>query len=97
MKLTKVQSMFFSIDHGLTGLSIILTVYAGSVGVIEGTLTFGKIAEFIIYVNMLTWPVAVFGLDNKFGSTRRSVTETVSTNSSTRNEHRLRTKPGSTD
>jgi ATP-binding cassette subfamily B multidrug efflux pump len=46
---------------GLIGLSTILTVYAGSLGVINGTLTFGKIAEFIIYVNMLTWPVASLG------------------------------------
>jgi ATP-binding cassette subfamily B protein len=61
MKLTKVQSMFFPLITGLIGLSTILTVYAGSVGVINGTLTFGKIAEFIIYVNMLTWPVASLG------------------------------------
>jgi len=61
MKLTKVQSMFFPLITGLIGMSTILTVYAGSVGVIDGTLTFGKIAEFIIYVNMLTWPVASLG------------------------------------
>ncbi|MEI9919113.1 MAG: ABC transporter ATP-binding protein [Bacteroidota bacterium] len=61
MKLTKVQSMFFPLITGLIGLSTILTIYAGSVGVIDGTLTFGKIAEFIIYVNMLTWPVASLG------------------------------------
>lgn len=61
MKLTKVQSMFFPLITGLIGLSTILTVYAGSLGVINGTLTFGKIAEFIIYVNMLTWPVASLG------------------------------------
>jgi len=61
MKLTKVQSAFFPLITGLIGISTILTVYAGSVGVINGTLTFGKIAEFIIYVNMLTWPVASLG------------------------------------
>lgn len=61
MKLTKVQSMFFPLITGLIGLSTILTVYAGSLGVINGTLTFGKIAEFILYVNMLTWPVASLG------------------------------------
>jgi ATP-binding cassette, subfamily B, multidrug efflux pump len=46
---------------GLIGLSTILTVYAGSVEVINGSLTFGNIAEFIIYVNLLTWPVASLG------------------------------------
>jgi ATP-binding cassette subfamily B multidrug efflux pump len=61
MQLTKVQSAFFPLITGLIGISTILTVYAGSVGVIDGTLTFGKIAEFIIYVNMLTWPVASLG------------------------------------
>jgi ATP-binding cassette subfamily B protein len=61
LKLTKVQSLFFPLIMGLIGLSTILTVYAGSAQVIRGTLTFGNIAEFIIYVNMLTWPVTSLG------------------------------------
>jgi ATP-binding cassette subfamily B multidrug efflux pump len=61
MKLTLVQSLFFPVIGALIGLSTILTVYAGSVEVMNGTLTFGNIAEFIIYVNMLTWPVASLG------------------------------------
>lgn len=61
LKLTKVQSFFFPLMLGLIGLSIILTVYAGSAEVIKGNLTFGNIAEFIVYVNMLTWPVASLG------------------------------------
>jgi ATP-binding cassette subfamily B multidrug efflux pump len=61
LKLTRVQSLFFPIITGLIGLSTILTVYAGSVEVINGALTFGNIAEFIIYVNLLTWPVTSLG------------------------------------
>jgi len=61
LRLTRVQSLFFPLMTGLIGLSTILTVYAGSVEVINGSLTFGNIAEFIIYVNMLTWPVASLG------------------------------------
>jgi len=61
LKLTKVQSLFFPLIMALIGLSTILTVYAGSMEVINGTLTFGTIAEFIIYVNLLTWPVASLG------------------------------------
>ncbi|MGE0770674.1 MAG: ABC transporter ATP-binding protein [Cyclobacteriaceae bacterium] len=61
LKLTKLQSLFFPLIMGLIGLSTILTVYAGSVEVINGSLTFGNIAEFIIYVNLLTWPVASLG------------------------------------
>ncbi len=61
LKLTMIQSLFFPLVMGLVGLSTVLTVYAGSVEVINGRLTFGNIAEFIIYVNMLTWPVTLLG------------------------------------
>ncbi len=61
LKLTKVQALFFPLIMGLIGLSTILTVYAGSTEVINGNLTLGHIAEFVIYVNLLTWPVAQLG------------------------------------
>ncbi len=61
LKLTTVQALFFPLIMALIGLSTVLTVYAGSAQVIEGTLTFGHIAEFIIYVNLLTWPVTSLG------------------------------------
>ncbi len=61
LALTRVQSLFFPLVMGLIGLSTILTVYAGSAEVIKGSLTFGNIAEFIIYVNLLTWPVTALG------------------------------------
>lgn len=61
LRLTRVQALFFPLITGLIGLSTILAVYAGGVEVIGGALTFGNIAEFIIYVNLLTWPVASLG------------------------------------
>ncbi|HEX5171600.1 MAG TPA: ABC transporter ATP-binding protein [Cyclobacteriaceae bacterium] len=61
LKLTRIQSFFFPVIMGLIGLSTILTVYAGSTEVINGNLTFGNIAEFILYVNLLTWPVTALG------------------------------------
>lgn len=61
LKLTRIQSLFFPLIMALIGVSTILTIYAGSAEVIAGNLTFGNIAEFIIYVNMLTWPVASLG------------------------------------
>ncbi|GAB1446504.1 MAG: ABC transporter ATP-binding protein [Cyclobacteriaceae bacterium] len=61
LRLTRVQALFFPLITGLIGLSTILAVYAGGVQVIGGSLTFGNIAEFIIYVNLLTWPVASLG------------------------------------
>lgn len=61
LRLTRIQSLFFPLMTGLIGLSVILTVYAGSSAVITSGLKVSYIAEFIIYVNMLTWPVASLG------------------------------------
>ena len=61
LKLSFVQALFFPLIMALIGLSVILTIYIGSVEVFNGTLSIGNIAEFIIYVNMLTWPVTSLG------------------------------------
>ncbi len=61
LKLTFVTALFFPLVMSLIGLSVILTVYIGSLEVINGALSVGNIAEFIIYVNMLTWPVTSLG------------------------------------
>ena len=45
----------------LIGLSTLLTIYVGGKQAIAGNITTGNIAEFIIYVNMLTWPMASIG------------------------------------
>lgn len=61
LELAKIQAYFFPLMMGLIGMSVILTIYIGSREVLAGNLTTGNIAEFIIYVNMLTWPVASLG------------------------------------
>lgn len=61
LQLTKVNALFFPLIMALVGLSTILTVYIGGIEVMSGALTFGNIAEFIIYVNLLTWPVTALG------------------------------------
>ncbi|MGK7393124.1 MAG: ABC transporter ATP-binding protein [Candidatus Cyclobacteriaceae bacterium M3_2C_046] len=61
LKLTVVNALFFPLIMALIGLSTILIVYAGGTEVIRGTLSFGNIAEFIIYANLLTWPVTSVG------------------------------------
>lgn len=61
LKLSLVNALFFPLIMTLIGLSVILTVYIGGVEVLNGSITFGNIAEFIIYVNMLTWPVTSLG------------------------------------
>ena len=45
----------------LIGISVLLVVYFGGNLVIDGVISTGVIAEFIIYVNMLTWPIASIG------------------------------------
>ena len=59
--LTKVQALFFPLMLLLIGLSNVLVVYIGGKQYIEGLIDFGTIVEFLIYVNMLTWPVAIVG------------------------------------
>jgi ATP-binding cassette subfamily B protein len=61
MQLVRVNSMFFPLMLLLVGLSTLLTIYVGGQEVIAGRATAGNIAEFIIYVNLLTWPVASLG------------------------------------
>lgn len=59
--LVKVESLFQPIMILLIGLSNILIIYIGGKLVIEGSVTYGNIAEFILYVNALTWPIASLG------------------------------------
>lgn len=62
LSLYKAQALFFPLMILLIGISNLLVVYIGGMRYINGEITnIGVIAEFIIYVNMLTWPVAVVG------------------------------------
>lgn len=61
MGLVKVQALFYPSMLLLVGLSTILTVYIGGKQVMEGAITPGNIAEFIVYVNQLTFPVTMLG------------------------------------
>ena len=60
-ELFRINALFFPLMILLIGLSTILTVYIGGQETIAGTIKTGVIAQFIIYVNMLTWPVASIG------------------------------------
>jgi len=61
LQLTRVNALFFPFIMSLVGLSTILTVYAGGVEVIRESVSIGNIAEFILYVSLLTWPVTSLG------------------------------------
>jgi len=56
LSLVRVQAVFFPMILFLIGLSTIITVYVGGLEVDKGRITAGNIAEFIIYVNQLTFP-----------------------------------------
>jgi ATP-binding cassette subfamily B protein len=61
MSLVQIQALFYPMMLLLVGVSTIITVYIGGVEVIKGTITSGNIAEFIVYVNQLTFPVTSLG------------------------------------
>lgn len=62
LNLAKVQSLFGPLMLALIGISNLVVIYFGGLMYINGTIkSIGTIAEFILYVNMLTWPVASLG------------------------------------
>ncbi|WP_373519018.1 ABC transporter ATP-binding protein [Pricia sp.] len=62
MNLAKVDAWFFPLMVMLIGISNIFVIYIGGKQFIDGEIeSVGVIAEFILYVNMLTWPVAIIG------------------------------------
>lgn len=93
LKLTRVQALFFPLIMGLIGISTILTIYAGSTEVIDGNLTLGNVAEFVIYVNLLTWPVAQLGwtssLVQRAEASQKRINEFLHTTTSITSEKEL--------
>jgi len=61
MSLVRVQAWFFPLMILLIGCSNLIVIYVGGNQYINNEIEIGVLAEFIIYVNMLTWPVAVVG------------------------------------
>ena len=62
LSLARVQSLFGPLMLALIGISNLVVIYFGGMLYINGTIkSIGTIAEFILYVNMLTWPVASLG------------------------------------
>ena len=61
VNLAKVDAWFFPLMVFMVGAATVLTVYVGGLQVVAGEISAGNIAEFVIYVNMLTWPVTAIG------------------------------------
>jgi len=61
MRLAKINALFFPMMLLLMGLSTLIVIYLGGKEVEKGAFTPGNLAEFVIYLNMLIWPVASLG------------------------------------
>lgn len=61
MSLVSVNGIFMPAVLALIGMSILITIYVGGNAVVANQFTLGNIVEYIIYVNMLTWPVTSIG------------------------------------
>jgi len=61
LQLAFVNSLFFPLMFVLIGLSNLIVLYLGGLEAAKGTFTPGNIAEFVLYLNMLIWPVASLG------------------------------------
>jgi len=61
LSLARMQAYSFPMMFLLTGLSIIIVIYFGGMSVIKGTFTVGNIAEFVVYLGQLTFPMIAFG------------------------------------
>lgn len=61
LRLDLVESLFHPTLNLLIGISVVIVVWKGGVMVIDDLITVGNIAEFVIYVAYLTWPVAALG------------------------------------
>ncbi|WP_236969870.1 ABC transporter ATP-binding protein [Membranihabitans marinus] len=61
MDLVKVNAFFFPLMVLIVGLSTIFVIYFGGIQISKGNISVGTLVEFIIYVNMLTWPFTSIG------------------------------------
>ncbi len=89
LKLMKVDSLFAPLITLLIGASAIITIYIGGTQFINGSITLGNIAEFVIYVNMLTWPVTSIGwvssIIQKAAVSQKRINEFLTTTSQIKN------------
>lgn len=91
LRLIKYDALFFPVILFLIGLSTLITVYVGGAEVMAGRLNPGVIGEFILYVNMLTWPVASVGwvssMVQQAAASQERINEFLHTRPEIRNPH----------
>ncbi|HYV95725.1 MAG TPA: ABC transporter ATP-binding protein [Chitinophagales bacterium] len=85
LDLARVEAIYFPVIFILVGLSTLFTVFIGGTQVIQGKITPGNIAEFVIYINMLTWPIAsvgwVMALVQRASASQKRIDEFLNTRS----------------
>lgn len=83
LSLARIDAMFQPLMVLLIGMSTLFTVFIGGWQVMEGNVTPGDLAEFIFYVNMLTWPVTSLGwvvsIIQRAGVSQRRIDEFLET------------------
>ncbi len=91
LKLVKVNAIFMPLMILLIGLSTIMTIFIGGRLSMAGQISLGNIAEFVIYVNMLTWPVASLGwvtsLVQRAAASQERINEFLKTPTEIKNEN----------
>ncbi len=91
MSLVKTESLFHPVILFLPVLSTLITIYVGGMEVINGTITYGNIGEFVIYINLLTWPVASLGwvtsLIQRAVASQKRINEFLKTESKIKNNN----------
>ena len=89
LDLIKIEALFYPLIVTLIGTSTLLTIYIGGIEASKGNITTGTIAEFIIYVNMLSWPVASVGwltsLVQRAEASQKRINEFLSDDSTIKN------------
>ena len=96
MSLVKIQAWFFPLMILLIGISNILVVFVGGIQYMNNEIELGVLAEFIIYVNLLTWPVATVGwitsIVQQAEASQKRINEFLKTNSSITNKSKSNKK-----
>ncbi len=96
MNLVTTESLFYPVILFLPVLSTLITIYVGGLEVIKGTITYGNIGEFVIYINLLTWPVASLGwvtsLIQRAAASQRRINEFLLTEPKIKNQSEAPTR-----
>lgn len=94
LELAQVNAFFYPLMVLMIGLSTIITVYIGGYQVAKGNISTGNIAEFVIYINMLTWPVTAIGwiasLIQQAAASQKRINEFLQTQPAIVNEGQLK-------